>query len=88
MANNVDNNLYSEITDSKDNMIAKSKRYIQKYLIYIVLIFNMAVRIVTELYKVGFANPFTVKFILELIISTITTMICYVCFIPFGKKSD
>lgn len=87
MANN-DNNLYLEITDGKDNMIAKSKRYIQKYLIYIVLIFNMAVRIVTELYKVGFANPFTVEFILELIISTITTMICYVCFIPFGKADE
>lgn len=88
MSNNVDSNLYFDLSDSKNNALAKGKRYIQKYLIYIVLLFNIAIRVVTELYQVGFANPFTVAFILELIISTITTMICYACFIPFGKADE
>lgn len=82
------NNLYLDLSDGKNNMLAKGKKVIQKYLIYIVLLFNIAVRVVLELYQVGFLNPFTISFILELIVSTITTFIAYICFIPFGKTDE
>ena len=88
MSNNGDSNLYAEVSTSKNNIVEKSKRLVQKYLIYIVLLFNIALQVVSKLYQIGLTNPFTIEFCLELIISTITTMICYFCFIPFGKADE
>lgn len=82
------NNLYLDLSDGKRNVLAKGKKVIQKYLIYIVLLFNIAVRVVLELYQVGFLNPFTISFVLELIVSTITTFIAYISFIPLGKSDE
>lgn len=81
-------NVFNEITETTDNVISKGKKIVQKYLIYVVLFFNIAIQVISKLYQIGFANPFTVEFCLELIISTIVTMICYVLFIPFGKADE
>ena len=88
MSNNGDSNLFAEVNESKNNIVEKSKRLVQKYLIYIVLLFNIALQVVSKLYQIGLTNPFTVEFCLELIISTITSMICYFSLIPFGKVDE
>lgn len=80
--------IYGQVSDGKNNAFNKIKNGIQKYLIYIVLLFNIALEIVAKLYEIGLKNPFTVEFCLELVISCITTMICYCCFIPFGKADE
>jgi hypothetical protein len=81
-------NLFQEVTSTADNVISKGKKLIRKYLIYVVLLFNIAIQVISKLYQIGLSNPFTVEFILELILSTIVTMICYVSFIPFGKADE
>lgn len=80
--------IYGQVADGKNNTFNRLKNGIQKYLIYLVLLFNIALEIVSKLYEIGLKNPFTVEFCLELIISCITTMICYCCFIPFGKADE
>ena len=80
--------LYEKVTATTDNIIEKSKLAIQKYLIYIILVFNIALQVVCKLFQIGISNPFTLEFCLELIISTIITMCSYALFIPFGKADE
>ncbi len=80
--------IYGQVADGKNNAFNRLKNGLQKYLIYIVLLFNIALEIISKLYEIGLKNPFTVEFCIELIISCITTLICYCCFIPFGKDDE
>lgn len=84
----MNSNLYSQISSNQDKARNKIKDFILQNLIFIVLIFNIALEIVSKLYRVGFKNPFSVEFFLELSVSITTSMICYICFIPFGKSDE
>ena len=84
----MNNNIYSRVTEGQDKVITKFKDFIMRNLIFIVLLFNIALEIVSKLYRIGFKNPFSVEFFLELAVSTTTTMICYICFIPLGKNQE
>lgn len=84
----MDNNIYSRVTEGQDKVITKFKDFIVRNLMFIVLLFNIALEIVSKLYRVGFKNPFSAEFFLELAVSTTTTMICYICFIPLGKSEE
>lgn len=84
----MDSNVYSKLNDGRESITNKIKYFIVRNLIFIVLLFNIALEIVSKLYRVGFKNPFSVEFFLELAVSTTTTMICYICFIPLGKNEE
>jgi hypothetical protein len=80
--------IYGQVADGKNNTFNKLKNGIKKYSIYLILLFNIALEILAKCYRVGFKNPFTVEFCVELIISCITTMVTYCCFIPYGKSDE
>ena len=82
------NNAYARINDTKTEAIEKVKSGIQKYLIWIVLLFNIALEIMTRLYSFGFQNPFTPDFFMSVFIDTVSTMICYACFIIIGQNDE
>ena len=84
----MDKDLYGKIDTQKNVFIEKIKNNIQTYLIFLVLLFNIALEIVSQLYTIGFVNPFTIEFFLDLAVSLTTTMICYMCFIPFGVAQE
>lgn len=84
----MNNNLYSSINEEQEKTIGKVKQGIQRYLIVVVLAFNIVLEIISSLYKFGFRNPFTPEFFLELAVNTATTMICYVCFIMVGQSEE
>jgi hypothetical protein len=84
----MDIGLYSKVEGQKNAIVEKIKYNVQNYLIFIVLIFNIALEIVSQLYTIGFVNPFTIAFFLDLAISLTTTMITYICFIPFGVHQE
>lgn len=84
----MDNNFFQFTNDSKNKAVEKIKNGIQKYLIIIVLLFNVGLSIVSKLYQLGLQNPFSQGFFVDFIISTGTSMICYICFIPFGRSDE
>lgn len=84
----MDNNIFSFANAKKSAAVEKIKFNIQKYLIFFVLFFNIGLSIVSRLYRLGLQNPFTIEFFLELSISLLTTMICYICFVPFGRNDE
>jgi hypothetical protein len=69
-------NLFQEVTSTADNVISKGKKLIRKYLIYVVLLFNIAIQVISKLYQIGLSNPFTVEFILKLIFTAWCPMKC------------
>lgn len=84
----MDSNIFSTVTTGQEKAKNKVKEFILQNLIFIVLIFNIVLEIVSKLYRIGFKNPFSVEFFLELSVSITTSMICYICFIPFGKSDE
>jgi hypothetical protein len=84
----MDNNVFAIIEEKKNKSVEKIKNGAQKYLIIVVLLFNIALVVVSRLYRFGFKNPFSAEFFLELAITMTTTMICYMCFVPFGKTEE
>lgn len=84
----MNNNLYTNINEEQAKTIARVKQGIQRYLIVVVLVFNILLEIISSLYTFGFRNPFTPEFFLELAVNTATTMICYACFIMVGQVEE
>lgn len=84
----MDGNVYSSIRQGQDRAYNKLKDFVLQNLIFIVLIFNIVLEIVSKLYRIGFRNPFSIEFLLEMSVSITTSMICYICFIPFGKNDE
>lgn len=84
----METNTYQKVNDAKTEALEKVKNGIQKYLIWVVLLFNIALEIVTRLYAFGFQNPFTPDFFMSVFVDTVSTMICYACFIIIGQNDE
>ena len=84
----MDSNFFAVADETKNEVAKRIKNGVQKYLIFIVLLFNVSLVIVSRLYRFGLKNPFSVAFFLELAVTLTTTMICYICFIPFGHTEE
>ena len=81
-------NFFQLTSDASTKTVEKIRNGIQKYLIFIVLLFNISLEVLGRLYKFGFNNTFTAEFFVNFIISTATSMLCYICFIPFGRSDE
>lgn len=80
--------LYDEITQNRAEFHAKLTQTAKDYFPFIVLLFNISLSVLSQLYRIGFVNPLSVEYILDLCVSLSSTMLCYACFIPLGKKSE
>lgn len=80
--------MYQEITDSKAKATNILKDKFRQYMAYIVLSFNIILNVISRLYQIGFQNPFTIEYMLDLAVNTATTMLCYACFIPIGSQNE
>ena len=83
-----DKNLFSDVNAEKNRIADTIKRTAKNYLPYILLIVNIAFRIVLRLYDTSVVNPFTPVFVLDAITSVISTMFCYIVFIPLGEENE
>ena len=81
-------NIFYNADNEKNKVVEKLKSGFQKYLILIVLLFNIALEIVSRLYTFGLHSPFSIQFFLNLSLSLVITMVCYICFIPFGYAEE
>ena len=84
----MDNNLFGAVEEQKSEAVKKIKNGIQKYLIFFVLLFNILLEVVSKLYTFGLHNPFSAEFVLSVSLSTVTTVVCYLSFIPFGRYDE
>lgn len=81
-------NIFSDVNAGKSKITNTIKRTAKNYLPYILLILNIVFRIVLQLYNPKLNNPFTLVFVLDAITSVISTMFCYIVFIPLGEENE
>jgi hypothetical protein len=55
---------------------------------FLILLLNIIVTVVARLFHTGLQNPFSVDFFIELFTNTLTTMVCYSCFVKYGEKNE
>lgn len=82
------NEFWRQSSESTNKAVEKIKTGIQKYLIFIVLIFNISLEIAVKCFRIGLNNVFTASFFVNLTISISTSMLCYICFIPLGRTDE
>lgn len=82
------NNIWGMASETSSKTVEKIKTGIQKYLIFIVLLFNIGLEIVIKCFQIGLNNVFTASFFVNLVISISTSMLCYICFIPLGRTDE
>lgn len=85
--NNMDN-VYVEMAHKKTQFSEKTSTFVKSNLSTIALVICIVVTIVKELYELGYVNPFSVVFFLNLFTDASITMFCYAVFIPFGKRGE
>lgn len=83
-----DKNMFADVNAGKSKIANTIKRTAKNYLPYILLIVNIAFRIVLRLYDTSVVNPFTTVFVLDAITSVVSTMFCYIVFIPLGEENE
>lgn len=83
-----DKNIFADVNAEKNKITNTIKRTAKNYLPYILLVVNIAFRIVLRLYDTSVVNPFTPVFVLDAITSVISTMFCYIVFIPLGEENE
>lgn len=81
-------NVFTEVNAGRSKLTNSIKKTAKAYLPYILLMLNIAFRIVLQLYDPEFVNPFTLVFLLDTITSLISTMFCYLVFIPLGENNE
>lgn len=80
--------VYDDIARSRSEFHAKLTQTAKDYFPFLVLLFNIALSVLSQLYRIGFVNPLSIEYMLDLCVSISSTMLCYACFIPLGKKSE
>ena len=83
-----DKNIFADVNAEKNKITNTIKKTAKNYLPYILLILNIVFRIVLQLYEPTVVNPFTPVFVLDAITSVISTMFCYIVFIPLGEENE
>lgn len=81
-------NIFSEMNASKSKISENIKKTAKNYLPYILLALNIVFRTILQLYNPRLVNPFTPVFVLDAITGVISTMFCYIVFIPLGERNE
>ncbi len=82
------NNAYSGIAHTSSDFKDKIIKAIRDNFAFIILVFNVLLRIALELFDATVVNPFNVDFFIKLGTDIATTMFCYICFISYGEKME
>jgi hypothetical protein len=79
---------YNDFSNKQSRAVALITAVIRDSLPFLILLLNIVVAVLTELYDPELQNPFTLKFFIELFMNTLTTMVCYSCFVKYGEKNE
>lgn len=79
---------YNDFSNKQNRAMQLITTVIRDSLPFLILLLNIVVAVLTELYNTDLQNPFTIDFFVELFMNTLTTMICYSCFVKYGEKNE
>ena len=83
----MDNNFWQITNDQTNKTVQKIKTGVQKYLIFIVLLFNISFEVIARFYRFG-VQAITPDFFINYFVTTFTSMLCFICFIPLGRNDE
>lgn len=82
------NNTYSGIAHTTADIRTRVVNTVRENFAYIILVFNILLRVALELFDASVGNPFTPDFFIALGCDIATTMFCYCCFISYGHRME
>lgn len=79
---------YNDFSNKQNKAMQLITSFVRDSLPFLILLLNIVVAVLTRLFDTGLQNPFTIDFFIELFTNTLTTMICYSCFVKYGEKNE
>lgn len=79
---------YDKMATAQNAAMQKAMEFIKSSLPFLILLLNVVVAVASRLFDTDLQNPFTVDFFIELFTNTLTTMLCYSCFVNYGQKNE
>lgn len=81
-------NKYNAVASKQNKAMHTITTVVKDSLPFLILLLNIVVAVTSRLFRAGLQNPFTPDFFIELFTNTLTTMVCYSCFVKYGEKSE
>lgn len=81
-------NKYNTIAGKQNKAMHTITSVVKDSLPFLILLLNIVVAVTSRLFHTGLQNPFTADFFIELFTNTLTTMVCYSCFVKYGEKNE
>ena len=79
---------YSTMASKQNKTMKLITTAVKESLPFLILLLNIIVAVTSRLFHTGLQNPFTADFFIELFTNTLTTMVCYSCFVKYGEKNE
>lgn len=79
---------YNDFSNKQNKAMQLITNVIRDSLPFLILLLNIVVAVMTRLFNTDLQNPFTIDFFIELFTNTLTTMVCYSCFVKYGEKNE
>lgn len=79
---------YNDFASKQNKAMQLITTVVKDSLPFLILILNVVVAILTRLFDTNIQNPFSADFFIELFTNTLTTMVCYSCFVKYGEKNE
>jgi hypothetical protein len=80
------NDIFEKFDTESRGVIDRIKRFGIEYFPYIMLVLNLVFEVLSRLYKIGFAEPFTPDFWASLFINTASSTMAYACFVFYAER--
>ena len=81
-------NKYNKIESAQNKAMQTITEFVKSSLPFLILLLNIVVAVTSRLFNTDLQNPFSVDFFIELFTNTLTTMLCYSCFVKYGEKNE
>ena len=79
---------YNDFSNKQNKAMQLITNVIRDSLPFLILLLNIVVAVMTRLFNTDLQNPFTIDFFIEFFTNTLTTMVCYSCFVKYGEKNE
>lgn len=79
---------YDKMATAQNAAMQKITEFIKGTLPFMILLLNIIVAVASRLFNTDLQNPFSIDFFIELFTNTLTTMLCYSCFVQYGQKNE
>lgn len=79
---------YDKMANGQNKAMQAITGFVKTSFPFLILLLNVVVAVLSRLFNTDLQNPFSVDFFIELFTNTLTTMVCYSCFVKYGEKNE